>query len=515
MSLPDDAASSDSSSKGGSATSDTDKGVAPKTTDSKDKDAKTDTADKGTTSAAPAADASVNPTTVAQPASCKDLRTAYRASRFSYLKFFFATKGMLARLDDFADLDPNPAPVSDAALKPILASLQQYQKDSPAAIALAHVANQTYDVIEAECQTPIKVELKHIVDADPDHIFQLTLNTDDFASDQLTVKTDEAGLPVLVETAADDQTGTFLTSLATSVGTIVGLVKPIPLPIGDAASIVVTGSKTRPVKAVGRPPTLDELIAALSKAPPQQRPHLLAYIMNMINSALPPTPESIDPAIPSAAQTYLISDLEKGPLRIADGIALQAACGLRLSASPIPVKTADGKIVPNHYPGVVASLPRPCTVRVSLVKRFDPPKSEGDFADLDPSELPPLLKMGGQNFALGPDLARASFLALDSKALFVVPIERSTLVKRTAHIEFAAGRVVNTQYTRPSPAVAAASLPANVVGGFLSGIVGGITGRTNSVKAETDLVNAKAAMLAAQAAYKKAAADPQPASTSK
>ncbi|MDE1150250.1 MAG: hypothetical protein PW843_27180 [Azospirillaceae bacterium] len=483
LSLPDDAVSADADKKADEGTAKDaagDKksaGAAPKkaAVATADAPAAVDKSQAANASATPkAGDAQDGQATVAQPASCKDLRTEYRKSRITYMRFKATTDGLLTQIDGLTDPEREKNPATDAEIKAVVTGLQQYLKDSPAAIQVAHVANKTYALIQDECPTPVAVNLKYTVDADPDQLFQLKPDVDNSSTDSFTFKTDEVGLPLLVETSADDQTGAVLTGLATSIGTVVGAVKAPagqPLDVGSPGWKHFSFQSHKDLQiflSVFDKKSVSDLTSQLEKAKPDQRLPLLLAIAEYIILALPNTPQPIDPKIPPAPQNYEILKLGKDN-NITENIAISATCGQELFRS-------DN----TSYSGVVVSLPRPCTIDVTMGKQ---------------------------------SLAHASVLALDSRSLYVVPVERTSLVKQTTHIDFTNGRVTNAQYVRPSPVVAAVSLPSNIVGGFLGGIVGGITGQKDSVTAETDLINAKANLLTAQATYKQAVTDANNSST--
>jgi len=113
-------------------------------------------------------------------------------------------------------------------------------------------------------------------------------------------------------------------------------------------------------------------------------------------------------------------------------------------------------------------------------------------------------------------LAMSRVWVQDNRYLNVLETRRGFLATRNATYTFVNGQPTGVTYVRNSEAAALVTLPATIVGAFVSGVVSGtsaksaiatskassITTETSVVNAQTSYINAQAALVAAQAKAK-------------
>jgi hypothetical protein len=86
---------------------------------------------------------------------------------------------------------------------------------------------------------------------------------------------------------------------------------------------------------------------------------------------------------------------------------------------------------------------------------------------------------------------RLQFVALDSAYHSQLSIPRRAFAKTTSIYTFDGGQLVKSETVRPSPVVSAVALPGKAIGGFLGGIVSGLTGKKDAAEAENARVDAE------------------------
>lgn len=174
---------------------------------------------------------------------------------------------------------------------------------------------------------------------------------------------------------------------------------------------------------------------------------------------------------PKEPQRYDLSELLSKPLHV---IWREPRRDLLLG---VECDDAKGTSLPGGtYDGVLVSLPRSCRAKVI--------------------EHP----TGGRDLVL----ADVRFAAQDSGAALVLPVERTRFIARKTTYAFSKGRLTQTTYDRPSSALAAASLPADIVMGAVNQLSLAIQGRKGVSQAEADRLNAQANIYTAQSALIKA-----------
>lgn len=445
-------------------------------TDDKTKDKKDKTAKAG------------NPTTNAQtPApltDCKSVRNRFRQDWFTYDQSY----ELIDELNDYVDNITQHGHFTTFTTEQVALidqSLKAWQSTIDANLAAGIEASALSGIITSACPNTLKVTMTTAVEADTGHLFVAEIHRDTFSSDDVSLKVDGTGLISAASTTADDQTGTVLVNAAQSLGTVVEFAANVAS--GGLGEIVVTGSR---VVKKGAAPDLAKLLTQFEKAPDNQKPAILKSILALIHAVMFDPPDRIDPNLPSAPQTFLISDLIATPAMVAGSVIIKADCTKNLTGY-----TPSGNDN-STYPGLVAPMSRPCTIVASAVTR--PPLAILELSDPNAADKFPK-DSDGNPYTVGDELGRASMIMADSSTLEVIEMARSRFVKTVTELAFTNGQLVSTHFSRPSAASAVAALPGNIIGGFLNGIATGITAKNNSLSSEASVITARAALTTANA----------------
>ncbi|MFM8940415.1 MAG: hypothetical protein ACKOEY_10560, partial [Phenylobacterium sp.] len=183
----------------------------------------------------------------------------------------------------------------------------------------------------------------------------------------------------------------------------------------------------------------------------------------------------LGPKIPKYDLRYTIRDIIVADNNVGGKQLAQTGYGLLLSCSKL--FAAEGKGEGTASPGILVSQPRACEIRIGKLKSKQAPTDEASFEEV----------------------RTLTATLVDSRAPRLAPLLRTRFVTRTSEYEFVDGQITMVDYTKPSSALAVASLPVSALSALLSGVTSAVTGRQSAVDAQAKLLQAKAAVYNAEA----------------
>ncbi len=362
-------------------------------------------------------------------------------------------------------------PVPEAEKRAIIRDLVERNTLKTALEPKAEAVDGALEVVRATCpDRPTTYQITSRIVPSLEHLYGLEIIGGGLSDDKLKVEIGADGLLTSVAATTADVSGTAVVEAAQTIGRFAG-----PSPWG-----VIIG----PEEADYVPP--------------------------------PPPPGPIEES--------LLERCDLGDLRIDGLLAALSSRPECLDGRGIADLIAQTTYWGGAFEGLTPTLPQP--LRMSLAE-LEGGTSFGDEADVDMTCAPVESREAGdqpQGLVLalplpcrlivqidGVEVARANFVGLDERALYVVPIDRGTLVTNETKLSLASGQLTVVEIDRPSPVAAVVALPGEIVGGVVRGLTGAFTDSENLQNAQAQVFTAEAKLLDARrnalAARTAAAAD--------
>lgn len=219
---------------------------------------------------------------------------------------------------------------------------------------------------------------------------------------------------------------------------------------------------------------------ALSALPSTLLPFTIYAPLAALDLPAPAQPNapSTRPIAPPAAQTRF-----EAPARTLLNFA-KSSFGISFMLDCGDAGGQASETVPNDQAinGLVVSASRPCQL-IATQKRNFPEATSMASAQVD---MP---------------LAVGRYWVQDSRYLRVLPAKRGGLAIRNVAYTFANGQPTGVSYTHNSETAAWVTLPATIVGAFISGITSGTSAKSSISSSQTSSIAAQTAALTAQTNY--------------
>lgn len=348
-------------------------------------------------------------------------------------------------------------PVADADKRDILRDLVERNALKTALETKAEAASSALETVRTTCpDRPVTYHITSRIVPSLEHLYGLEIVGGGLSDDKLKMEIGTDGLLTSVAATTADVSGTAIVEAAKTIGRFAG-----PSPWGELIG------PDEPAYVPPPPPgmlevsllercglatlQIDRLLAALSGRPECLDGRGIAELIAR-TSHWGEAFEGLTPALPQPLRMSL-SDFE-GFTAFGDEGEVETTCA-----------RVDGAEAGDQPRGLVLALPRPCR----LIVRLD-----------------------------GVEVARANFMGLDERALYVVPIDRGTLVTNETKLTLGSGRLTVVDIERPSPVGAVVALPGDIVGGIVQGLTGAFTDSENLQNAQAKVFEAEAKLLEAR-----------------